>query len=153
MNDSSGKSQALIDDWNTKVAGKNPIFERVDGKAAEDLLPAISKALAQPGAAEDFQALFDIIPNDDFYFGKNDKGFIAFLAHYVRQSPSARAAAAEVARKKLARLKPGKVVRAKSKAEQEAAEARRLQLGVCPANRTPISNNIQDRLNAASTRS
>jgi hypothetical protein len=152
-NDPSGKAQALIDDWNTKVAGKNPIFERVDGKAAEDLLPAISKALAQPGAAEDFQALFDIIPNDDFYFGKNDKGFVAFLAHYVRQSPSGRAAAAEVARKKLARLKQGRAAKPKSKAEQEAAAARK---GLKTGTDTPSPTNTNDlhtRLGAGATRS
>jgi len=139
-------AQTVIDAWNQKVAAVNPIFERVEGGEAIKLLPLVSKALQQPRAIQGFEVLFEVIPHDPWYAGGNDKGFVAFLRHYVSKIAAGDLSAFDIARKKIGKLnrQSSAASRTQSQAEVEAMAARQ-RAKVSPI--SPVSNNLAERLN------
>jgi len=137
-------AQKILDAWNTQVAEVDPIFEAVKGQDAVNLVAGIMKHLERPRAVLDFQALFEIIPQDPFYSGTNTTKFIAFLRHYITMAPEGLGKCGDIARAKLAKLhrKPGS--KPKSKSETDAQAARERQKAYVAS--APTGNNIIDLL-------
>lgn len=127
-NKSEGHSWELIRAWNQVVKFAGHPLTTVEGANAEALVPAIIEALKDPQAAEDFIALFRIIPLDSFYRGTGKKKWYATLEHYVLQSPEKRHHAANIARQKLASMDANKVGN-KPVAEKLALEALKQRQG------------------------
>lgn len=118
----------LIHNWNevAKLAG-HPLTT-VEGKAAEAMVPAILETLKDPAAADDFKALFQVIPRDSFYKGAGKKGWYATLEHYVLQAPEKRHHAANIARQKLGSMDADRIGN-KPVAERLALEALKKRQG------------------------
>ncbi len=142
-------ARAIIDIWNSKVAPTNPVFEAVDGRQAEVLIPHLMEALKDPLAESEFLDLLEVIPRDPFYAGENPKHFVAFLAHYAKQPSEARKKAVAAARSKLARLSEGdgKPSRA-PKSTTQAAALRAAQSRTAPKATAELCNDIYNQVAA-----
>ena len=135
------QAQAILDDWNVRVATPGSVFEPVTGQEAVKLAPAIMEALKDVEALTDLNDLFQIIPKDNFYSGDNDTKFVAFLRHYIAMSPEKRHRNADIARTKLRKLKGKSGSKSMPRSEAEAQQARAQQQDGPPPARK--GNNLQ----------